>query len=162
MRRGTLIPASALSTLMVVAFLPASDAHPAAAKGIQVVVVDGEILESPVRVTELRAATALFNSLVAPLRSDVPVQPRLSGRPCLQVGAFLQGPRTARIPVDGLRPEQGDFRYQLCPASGEAPAVLIVAGDAYSISSYALEQLQSHGVPVKVGADESAASTEAQ
>jgi hypothetical protein len=49
---------------MVVAFLPASDAHPAAAKGIQVVVVDGEILESPVRVLNSvpprRCSTALL------------------------------------------------------------------------------------------------------
>jgi hypothetical protein len=163
MRRHSLIPATAISTLIVVAaFLPATDVHSGAAKGIQVIVVDGAMLESPIRVTEVRAATALFNSLVGPLRLAVPVGASRSGRACLRLGAFLQGPRTAALPVDELRPEQGDIQYQIYPASGEAPAVLVFAGNAYSISSYALEQLESHDIPVEVGKEASPACTAAR
>ena len=132
-----------------------------AVKGVRAILVEGPVLDAPVRIDDLMQATGLHITLMQSMREGPLVASRrVEGRPCLRLGAFL-----ARVdggpPVETLEVEQADLTYWLYPAVHGAPAT-IYAGEAafptafsgkwHAVSDAARTQLEKHGVPVSVEA----------
>jgi|SRR5687768_9971779 len=137
-----------VSVLLPIAFWSSFVPRPPHSPGyIRVILVHGELVKTPIIITEEEGATALYNSMVGAFRfGERYPESKLEGRPCIGIAAFLPGGKTKYVPISELRPEQAEFQYWFYPTISDEPPVVI----ASRLMPKSLEeQLGWYGVPLR-------------
>jgi hypothetical protein len=139
-------------------FSPATTARTFAAPDI--IIVHGDLLPERRVIASWHENHKLLLSVIPPAQSPVfrptakaPfVVPR--GRSTLQLALFwgrgLSAIAESPERLSALRPEQAHQQGTFYPASGEAPALLVVGGTYGVVSDSGLAVLRRHGVPIRV------------
>ena len=123
---------------------------------VRALVVHGALVTSPVRITDLELAAALYHE-VHSVQQHAPLYPKelLLRRPCLVMAAFLPSSGSAESGSRPLHLQRADARWYFYPAIDYEPAVL---GRA-RISSDHLKALSRYGIPLRVARDAGAPCT---
>jgi hypothetical protein len=118
-------------------------------QGVRAIIVHGSMLRGPILISDFDMATALHGEVTraAKYAEQLPPQ-QLRNRPCLGMAVFLPASRTARIPLNELKPDQADAKLRYYPATETEAAVI---GRSY-VSEAQVVALSSYGVPVSVPA----------